>query len=135
MIFISYSWHDASLVRPFVRKLKFIGFDTWIDYRDLDLSKDLASQLRKAVFASDAVLFFESRNACASPWVQYERLLTSINAKFCLSLPVSSTVSPNNSMLLMAISLTLHSASLRREGAAFLLSAENYVNYPPLNHI
>ena len=102
MIFISYSWRDAILVQPFVQKLKFIGFKTWVDYQDLDLNMDLGSQLRNGVFASDAVIFIESWNSNASQWVQYERHLASISAKSCFNLPVMTIVSPNRCVELIA---------------------------------
>jgi TIR domain len=109
MIFISYAWRDAAIVRPFVRELQDNGLDTWVDFRDLDLTQDLRSQLNSALFMCQAVVLLESHHAHTSRWVQYERQLASAYRKRCHTVPVSEADSPNNGMHLMTIALALHS--------------------------
>lgn len=108
MIFVSYSWHDAQFVRPFVRDLLHAGLDAWVDYQYLDLTQDIHSQLETALFRCKIIVLFESHHAHTSRWVQYEQQVASSFHKRCVAVPVSKVGSPNYGMHLMAISLALH---------------------------
>ena len=72
MIFISYSWRDSHLARLMERRLSEAGKRVWIDYRFLDLSHPLESQIRSAVEAASQLLIIDSSHARASSWVQFE---------------------------------------------------------------
>ena len=49
MIFISYCWHDADLVRPYAQTLESLGHELWIDYKRLELSFEIEPQLASAI--------------------------------------------------------------------------------------
>jgi hypothetical protein len=75
MIFLSYSWEDWEKARSIHRLLTQSGFQTWIDFEQLDLDSDIASQLKNAVLASQALLFIDSPNARLSQWARFERAI------------------------------------------------------------
>jgi len=73
MIFISYSWADASAFARIVHsRLMLSGHDVWIDYERLNLRLDLKRQLEQAVCSARLVLFLDSANARNSEWVNFE---------------------------------------------------------------
>jgi hypothetical protein len=63
MIFVSYSWQDAELVQPLVRTLQCDDLNIWVDFWHLDLTQDLHSQLKVALYMCQAVVLFESHHA------------------------------------------------------------------------
>jgi hypothetical protein len=75
MIFLSYSWDDWQAARSIHGLLRQSGFQTWIDFEQLDLQSDLASQLKTAVLASQALLFLDTPSARLSQWAQFERAI------------------------------------------------------------
>jgi hypothetical protein len=73
MIFLSYSWEDSEAARSLHRELTESGLETWIDFEQLDLRSDIASQIEAAVRASHALLFLDTPNARLSKWAQFEK--------------------------------------------------------------
>lgn len=75
MVFISYSRKDREVAKHFEIFLISIGFNIWIDYRDLQYIDDFHSQIRKAIVKSDMVVFLNSINSDSSGWVHFEKKL------------------------------------------------------------
>jgi len=75
VIFLSYSWEDSQAARSLYRLLQQSGFETWIDFEQLDLRSDIVPQLETAVLASHALLFVDTPSARLSRWTQFEKAI------------------------------------------------------------
>lgn len=72
MIFISYSWVDSPVVRSLYKELRAFDQKVWIDYRDLNLTRAIEPQIRRALSSASYVLLIDSTHARRSHWVQFE---------------------------------------------------------------
>ena len=72
MIFISYSWANASAVQLFRNELALANIPAWIDYERLDLNMRLDPQIRSAVLESSVLIVADSFHARLSRWVRKE---------------------------------------------------------------
>lgn len=72
MIFLSYSWADASCVHQYARKLIDNNKKIWIDIWDLDLSNEIKDQIESAIIKSSYLQMIDSPNSRCSPWVKLE---------------------------------------------------------------
>jgi hypothetical protein len=90
MIFISYSWADSIFARSLANLLKEEGYQVWIDYQNLNISKPLVPQLAKAIWESDVFLYIDSFHARSSEWVKFELVIAQIWSKLIQVVNVSS---------------------------------------------
>lgn len=73
MIFVSYSWVDASYVRILERGLLESRVSLWVDYRRITPDLPIEPQIWHAIERSQAVIFLDSGRARSSRWVRLER--------------------------------------------------------------
>ena len=71
-VFISYSRVDIRFAKTMVKSLEAQNHDTWIDYRDLDLTLSLETQLAYAIEKANKLLLISSTHSQASVWVDFE---------------------------------------------------------------
>jgi hypothetical protein len=72
-VFISYSRQDSNLVEPLVNDLRAAGLEIWIDKAGLKPgTPDWDQEVRKAIYASSAVLLAASPSSCQSTYVKDE---------------------------------------------------------------
>jgi hypothetical protein len=72
MIFISYSSADRMMASYLHRGFVARGVCVWIDYLNLDLKRDIETQIATAVRESKSLLLIASPDSVSSPWVQFE---------------------------------------------------------------
>ena len=75
MVFISYSRKDRDIAKQFENFLVSIGFNVWIDYKELLYINDFYNQIREAIISCDMVVFLNSANSNSSGWVHFEKSL------------------------------------------------------------
>ena len=71
-VFVSYSHHDAPVVRRITRRLYEHGADCFLDNWNLRVGDAISEELQKALFRSKAAIIFFSQAAIASPWCRLE---------------------------------------------------------------
>lgn len=90
-VFISYSRIDIGFARIMVKSLEDYNHDTWIDYRDLDLTLSLEAQLAHAIEKADKLLLISSKHSQTSIWVDFEMTLARSYRKkidvICIPIP------------------------------------------------
>ena len=72
-IFVSYSRKDKKKVYPLVKKIEHtLGVPCWIDTSEIMSSDRFIGEIRKAIDASEIVLYMYSDNAAKSSWTMKE---------------------------------------------------------------
>jgi CheY-like chemotaxis protein len=71
-VFISYSRQDRFIAETLSRRLREIGFETWLDFSSLVGGDEWKQQIDAAIQSSIAALVLLTPESVASPWVQYE---------------------------------------------------------------
>ena len=91
-LFISYSSKDSETVNKLAKSLQKVGFDIWLDQKDIVIGQPILDRIRDGVTKeSDYVLIILSRNSTVSEWCKlelrmaYEKELT---AKRIVVLPI-----------------------------------------------
>ena len=65
-IFVSYSRKDSVAARKFIKALKDMGQDVWVDWEDIPPATDWLQQIFRGIEASDAFIFLVSPDSAAS---------------------------------------------------------------------
>jgi flagellar basal body-associated protein FliL len=91
-VFLSYSYSDYQIVQNVRNYLIHHGIDVFDQKNDITTGSNLSSTIYDAINRSDAVLFFVSKNAEKSEWVQQE-----------ISLAVANKLKGNNVKLIPII--------------------------------
>lgn len=71
-VFISYSHKDKGKVNPIASSLIRVGWEVWVDERQLLGGDQIVSELGKAISDADYYIVFLSKDSVKSPYVQYE---------------------------------------------------------------
>src|SRR5687768_3821604 len=71
-VFISYSRQDRFIAETLSRRLREIGFETWLDFSSLVGGDEWKQQIDVAIQNSIAALVLLTPESVASSWVQYE---------------------------------------------------------------
>src|SRR5277367_5837473 len=81
MIFLSYSWNDSAVARTLDLWLRRRGFDVWIDFRNLDCSSEITSQLDAAINDCSMFVVLGTSQSKCSQWMRTEFLMACKHAK------------------------------------------------------
>jgi hypothetical protein len=87
MLFLSYSWADASVAHQIVHALRTAGLSTWVDVSHLDTDREIEPQLINAISEARFFLHLDSSSSRCSRWVAYERALASALNKTIYDVP------------------------------------------------
>ena len=71
-VFISHSSLDKPFVRRLDRRLRGVGYQTWLDEHKIIAGDALASRIAEGVREAKVVLVVVSRKSIASKWLKYE---------------------------------------------------------------
>lgn len=71
-LFISYCRHDKEIVNSIVDKLALVGYDFWMDVKDIDPGDDIISKIAKGLKDTDVYMVFLSKASVASRYVNAE---------------------------------------------------------------
>jgi TIR domain len=75
MIFLSYCWKNQAAAHRIDALLRASGFEVWMDFRQLNPSKDIAEQLDLAISQCSKFLAVRPINHGVSPWMEAEFLM------------------------------------------------------------
>lgn len=91
MIFLSYSWKDQAAAHKLDAVLRGHGLDVWIDFRELDLRRDITNQLERAIRGCSLFLAFQPPHRQDSPWMTAELLIANEQARPILQVTTGLT--------------------------------------------
>jgi len=74
-VFLSHSYEDNDIAKKVRNYLAHHDLDVFDDKSDIATGSNLKASINQAISASDAVLFFVSKNSEKSQWVQHEMSL------------------------------------------------------------
>ena len=116
MLFVSYSWADASEAHRIVSALRAAGLPTWIDVTDLNTSSDIESQLVNGIVGAKFFLHLDSNHSRRSRWVAFERCVATSTNRTVFDVPPA--------LMAQAVTRLPHNKSLHTEprAARFLKS-------------
>lgn len=71
-IFLSHATPDKSFVRRLSRRLEDMGYETWLDEKDLQVGDPLATKIFDAIREAQVVIVVVSEAALRSNWLRHE---------------------------------------------------------------
>ena len=80
-VFVSYSRKDSIAARKFIKALKDMGQDVWVDWEDIPPATDWLQQIFRGIEASDAFIFLMSPDSAASEVCKQEVMHAAKNEK------------------------------------------------------
>lgn len=72
LIFISHASEDKKFARKLKKDLDDLGYETWIDEREINVGDSLPSKLQKGITNCDFLVLILSHNSVESKWVNIE---------------------------------------------------------------